>query len=196
MQPAIPVLITAAAIALLAVIVWVRTRGLRPVPAQLEAGSLQPDFEAIAEQGRTVRSGELRGAPAVILFVRGNWCPFCKAQVRELTKHYRDITDNGARLILVTPKPLETTRRVADFFDVNFEFWLDDSLNVTRDLGLLLENGVPGEYRQEYGPDTTWPAALVVDTDGVIRYTQLSRHISDRPKPEMLLAELRKVLRT
>jgi len=37
---------------------------------------------------------------------------------------------------------------------------------------------------------------IVVDTDGVIRYTQLSRHISDRPKPEVLLAELRKALRT
>ena len=31
------------------------------------------------------------GALAVILFVRGNWCPFCNAQVKELTQYYREI---------------------------------------------------------------------------------------------------------
>ncbi len=143
-----------------------------------------------------MQSNVLHGSPAVILFVRGNWCPFCSAQVKNLTKHYRDIIGLGARLVLLTPKPLETTRRVAEFFEVEFDFWLDDSLVATEQLGLLQKSGVPGDYKQEYGSDTVWPTALIVDAAGTIRYTELSKHISDRPDPELLLRELQKTLKS
>lgn len=177
-------------------VIWIRTRGLRATPPQLKPGKPLPDFRAIDEQGDPVRSVELHGAPAVLLFVRGNWCPFCSRQVNDLTQHYRDIIDLGARLILVTPKPLETTRRVAEFFKVEFDFWLDEGLAVTRRLGLLQNGGVPKDYDREYGADTVWPTALVVDAAGIIRYTNLSKHISDRPDPTVLLREIQKTVRT
>mgnify|MGYP001818092660 FL=1 len=176
--------------------VWVTRRGLRATPPQLKPGSPLPDFRAIDEQGDPVRSVELHGSPTVILFVRGNWCPFCSRQVSNLTQYYRDIVDLGAKLILITPKPLETTRRVAEFFKVEFDFWLDDELAVTRQLGLLQEGGVPKSYGKEYGRDTIWPTALVVDAAGIISYTELSKHISDRPDPKTLLREVRKTLKT
>jgi len=166
----------------------------RPVPAILRRGQPLPDFQAIDESGDAVRSTELRGEAAVILFVRGNWCPFCSSQVENLSAHYKDIVDLGARLILVTPKPLETTRRVAEFFEVEFDFWLDDDLAITRQLGLLMKAGVPDDSRKEYGADTIWPTALVIDPDGIIRYTELSKFIADRPKPSTLLRELRVAL--
>jgi peroxiredoxin len=183
-------------VAIVGAVTWIRTRGLRATPPQLRPGRPLPDFRAVDEQGDPVRSVELHGAPAVLLFVRGNWCPFCSRQVSNLTQHYRDIVDLGARLILVTPKPLETTRRVAEFFKVEFDFWLDNELAVTRQLGLLQEGGVPKDYDQEYGRDTVWPTALVVDAAGIIRYTNLSKHISDRPDPGVLLREIRKTLKT
>jgi peroxiredoxin len=175
---------------------WLTKRGLRRTPAGLKPGSPLPDFQARDEQGNPLRSADLRGAPVVILFVRGNWCPFCSAQVRDLTKHYKDIIDQGARLILITPRPLETTRRVASFFKVDFEFWLDADLAIAKQLSLLHASGVPKSYDKEYGRDTVWPASLVVDAAGIIRYTELSKHISDRPDPELLLRELRKAIRT
>lgn len=175
---------------------WIKTRGLRATPPQLRPGEPLPDFRAVDERGNPVRSVDLHGAPAVLLFVRGNWCPFCSRQVNNLTQHYRDIVDLGARLILVTPKPLETTRRVAEFFKVEFDFWLDEDLAVTRQLGLLQEGGVPRDYGKEYGKDTIWPTALVVDAAGIIRYTNLSKHISDRPDPKILLREIQKSLKT
>jgi len=166
----------------------------RPVPAVLRRGQPLPDFHAVDENGDPVRSTQLHGTAAVILFVRGNWCPFCSSQVENLTVHYKDIIDLGARLILVTPKPLETTKRVAKFFEVEFDFWLDDDLTVTKQLGLLLESGVPKGHRKEYGNDTIWPTALVVDPNGIIRYTELSKFIADRPDPKTLLRELRAAL--
>jgi len=166
----------------------------RPVPDGLRPGQSLPDFHAIDESGDPVRSTELHGTAAVILFVRGNWCPFCSSQVENLTVHYKDIIDLGARLILITPKPQETTRRVAEFFEVEFDFWLDENLAISRQLGLLQESGVPEEHRKEYGNDTVWPTALVVDPNGIIRYTSLSKMIADRPNPKTLLRELRGAL--
>jgi peroxiredoxin len=173
---------------------YYRLRGSRPVPERLRRGKPLPDFSALDESGKPLASRDLRGTPVVMIFVRGNWCPFCSRQVKNLTGYYKDIVDLGARLIFVTPKPQETTKRVAEFFNVELEFWLDESLAATRKLGLLLESAVPKDYYGEYGRDTTWPASLVIDASGVIRYVELSKHIIDRPNPKTLLRELRKAI--
>jgi peroxiredoxin len=167
-----------------------------PVPVELKPGKPLPDFAAVDESGKPVRSRDLQGAPAVIIFVRGNWCPFCARQVEDLTRHYKEIVALGARLIFITPKPLQTTRRVAEFFKVDFEFWLDESLTLTRRFGLVMSGKVPVDSRGEYGEDTVWPTVVVVDATGIIRYTHLSRYIFDRPQPERLLKTLRKLSRS
>ena len=162
-----------------------------PIPAALRKGEPLPHFSAQDEQGNEVHSSSLRGKPTVLLFVRGNWCPFCNRQVEQLTGHYKDIVALGAQLIFVTPKPVDTTRRVAKFFEVEFDFWLDDSLTASQSLGLVQPNGVPDDYKREYDNDTVWPTAVIVDEEGIIHYSKLSRFLYDRPDPELLLAELR-----
>lgn len=180
------------AVGIVVVIYW--RRSARPVPDPLRRGQPLPEFAATDEQGNALNSSQLKGTAVVMIFVRGNWCPFCSKQVRNLTGYYKAINDAGARLIFVTPKPLETTRRVAEFFEVEFDFWLDESLEATRTLGLLLENGVPRDYLKEYGSDTIWPTSLVIDREGTIRYVELSKHIIDRPNPKTLLRELQKAI--
>ena len=165
----------------------------KAVPDDLRPGNPLPEFSAVDENGDPLSSTDLRGRPSVLLFVRGNWCPFCNKQVKNLTRFYKEINESGAHLILVTPKPLETTRRVADFFDVKFEFWLDESLAIGKRLGLVQESAVPDDYEKEYGRDTLWPTSLIIDGDGIIRHTELSRFIADRPDPEKLLRIVKKL---
>lgn len=186
----------AAALVAAAAYLFYRGRNDRPVPEALRRGRPLPDFVAMDEQGNRLRSTDLHGTPAVMIFVRGNWCPFCDRQVKNLTGYYKQIVDLGAKIIFVTPKPLETTRRVAEFFEVEFEFWLDESLAATRQLGLLFETAVPADYRKEYGEDTVWPTSLVIDAAGIIRYVALSKHIIDRPNPKTLLRELQQAIAT
>jgi len=186
----------AAALVAAAAYLFYRGRNDRPVPEALRRGRPLPDFVAVDEQGNRLRSTDLHGTPAVMIFVRGNWCPFCDRQVKNLTGYYKQIVDLGAKIIFVTPKPLETTSRVAEFFEVEFEFWLDESLAATRQLGLLFETAVPADYRKEYGEDTVWPTSLVIDAAGIIRYVALSKHIIDRPNPKTLLRELQQAIAT
>ena len=182
------ILIVVIALAALAKL-WILLSRFRSkqVPAALRPGNSLPKFSAVDEQGNNLESTSLRGTPTVLMFVRGTWCPFCSKQVASLTRYYKEINDAGSRLILITPRPLATTRRVADFFDVEFEFWLDESLEIAKKLGLVLEAAVPEDYRNEYGDDTVWPTTLVVDANGIIRHAELSRFIADRPNPQKLL---------
>lgn len=184
----------ATAVVVVAAILFFRDnfRG-KAVPDDLRPGNPLPEFTAVDENGDPLSSKDLRGRPSVLLFVRGNWCPFCSKQVKNLTRFYKEINESGAHLVLVTPKPLETTRRVADFFDVKFEFWLDESLAIGKRLGLVQESAVPDDYEKEYGSDTLWPTSLIVDGAGIIRHTELSRFIADRPDPEKLLRIVKKL---
>ena len=187
------ILVIAALIVALAIfLLRERVRG-KAVPAAVKPGTPLPAFSAQDENGGALNSNDLRGRPSVLLFVRGNWCPFCSKQVENLTRYYKEINDAGARLVLITPKPLETTRRVAEFFAVDFEFWLDESLAIGKQLGLVHEAGVPKDYDKEYGRDTLWPTTLVVDGDGIIRHTELSRFIADRPDPRKSLGIVRQL---
>ncbi len=184
-----------AALVLLAGILYLlwKKEGGRRVPEQLKPGRPLPEFQAVDEDGNRLKSTDLAGAPAIMLFVRGSWCPFCSKQVADLTRVYKQITDAGAKLILVTPQPLETTRRVADIFGVEFDFWLDESLEIAKQLGIFLEGRVPDAQQKEYGEDTLWPASVVVDASGIIRFTELSKFLVDRPNPEKLLKVVRKL---
>lgn len=179
-----------AAIIALTFYVVPRKRGVKRLPKSLRVGRPLPAFEAVTVSGESLRSENLRGAPAVLLFVRGNWCPFCSRQIERLTPHYRRIEELGARLLIVAPKPLETTARVAEFYDIEFELWLDSDLRAARQLGLLLSDGVPSKFRKVFGADTLWPASLVIDAGGVIRYAHISKELGDRPSPERFVRAL------
>ncbi len=65
-----------------------KKRGPR-IPDALRPGRSLPDFPAADEQGNPIRSVQVVGSPTVMLFVRGNWCPFCTKQVEGLTRHYQ-----------------------------------------------------------------------------------------------------------
>ena len=69
---------------------------------------------------------------------------------------------------------------------------LDADLAIASQLGLLEKAGVPEDHRKEYGEDTVWPTALVVDRNGMIVYSYLSKSISDRPDAKVLLQALAK----
>ena len=86
-----------------AVWLFLRAKPGRPIPPSLRRGQPLPDFSAVDEQGDPVRSTQLHGSPTVMLFVRGSWCPFCSAQVEDLTRHYKDIVDLGGPFSSNTP---------------------------------------------------------------------------------------------
>lgn len=176
-----------------AIVIYLLRRPGERASDRLVRGRRIPRFSAQTEDGETVTPDDLRGLPAVILFLRGNWCPFCSSQVKDLSHHYREIHELGARLILVVPKPQQTTRRVAELFGVDFSFWLDPESAAARQLHILHEGAVPAELQDDYGRDAIRPTALVIDAEGVIRYAHRSKDVRNRPDPAEFVNVLKRI---
>jgi hypothetical protein len=75
----------------------------------LEVGKSLPEFELTDTRGNTVTSASLTDKPCVWIFYRGNWCPLCMAQIREIADDYRRLGELGARVALISPQPHPAT---------------------------------------------------------------------------------------
>ncbi|MDZ7644131.1 MAG: hypothetical protein U5K76_07965 [Woeseiaceae bacterium] len=177
-----------AAAAAAAWFLWLNLRG-KPAPTALKPGAELP----VRRRGRRRQTGPLDGPARCTRRhpVRARQLvPVLQPAGRGPDPLLQEIVAAGARLVFVTPKPLATTRRVAEFFEVDFEFWLDPDQRIASALGLVHRAGVPGKHRDTHGTDTIWPTALVVDRDGRIVHAEQSRYIADRPDPRRLLQQL------
>ncbi len=169
---------------------WYSSFGRR-VSDRLVPGEVLPDFQATDLEGRTVSPRDLRGRPALYMFYRGNWCPFCQAQVREIIERYRELMNRGVEVALVSPDEHDLTRRVAEIFDVPFHFWVDKNLAAARALDIVDTQGVPaGPLRRRHGADTVLPTVVITDAEGKIIFTDQTRNYRVRPDPEIFLRAL------
>ncbi len=168
---------------------WYSRFGRRINPL-LDIGKRLPKFVAEDLDGSSVSSDSLVGKPALYMFYRGNWCPFCSAQVKELTGRYKEIIDRGVEVALVSPQPPDFTKRIADLFKVPFHFWVDRDYQAARTLDILHRQGVPAGQREKFGADTVLPTVIITDAQGQIIYTDQTDNYRVRPKPERFLAAL------
>ena len=161
----------------------------------LRVGRKVPAFELEDAVGEAVASDSLLGRPAVLIFYRGNWCPLCSTQVRELAERYQEIEALGARVALISPQPPGHTRKLAARFDVPFLFWVDAGTRVAQQLGIAARGGTPvGMEVFGYASDTVMPTAVVIDAEGTILFADLTDNYRVRPEPETFLRVLRAVV--
>ena len=71
----------------------------------LALGEQAPEFSLPDAVGRAVSLRErLSAGPVVLVFYRGEWCPYCNAYLRALQAALPDIASRGASLIAVSPQ--------------------------------------------------------------------------------------------
>ncbi|HSD70116.1 MAG TPA: peroxiredoxin-like family protein [Woeseiaceae bacterium] len=182
----------AAGVALLALYVFWFSRFTRQPSDTLVVGRKLPAFDLRGADGAVFRSVELQGSPAVLVFYRGNWCPLCVAQLRELASRHEDLTALGAKVMLVSPQEPAHARRMADLLGIPFQFLVDEGNRLASDFGIALRNGVPRGLPGGHGPDTVMPTVVVVNAGGTIVYVDQTDNYRVRPEPDMYLAILRR----
>ncbi len=162
----------------------------RPSP-MLAPGSLLPTFRLQKIDGEYVDSSLFRGRPHVLLFYRGNWCPFCTAQIRELAAAYGQLEARGARIILISPQPRPEHRRLASRFDLPLWFMRDPANEAARRLGIVSRWGLPmGLQALGYESDSVMPTVVITDPEGVIIFAHETDHYRRRPEPQAFLDAL------
>jgi peroxiredoxin len=193
-SPVAPVLAVAGLISFLVYDYWYSGFSDRH-STQLEPGQQLPEFELKDTGGNNVTSTSLTDKPAVWIFYRGNWCPLCMAQIKEVAGQYQQLQDMGARVALISPQPHKYTIGLAKKFDVAFDFLTDEDNSAARSLKIDSPNGIPmGMQMLGYDSETVMPTVIITAAGGRILWAHETDNYRVRPDPDVYLAVLRENL--
>lgn len=190
---AVPALVGATGVAALVAYQRVFTRQHQPA-GPLAVGSPLPDVPLSRLDGSAVSTAQLRGTPLLLLFVRGSWCPFCVAQVRDLAAEYRELDRRGVRVIVVSPQRAEDTADLAARFEVPMDFLVDAGGEAMRALDLVQVGGMPALFSEAGETDTVVPTVVLVGADGTVRWLHHAADHRVRPGAPELVAAVDRML--
>jgi peroxiredoxin len=161
-----------------------------------EVGAKVEDFELPGADGAPSSLGELvADGPAVLVFYRGQWCPYCNLTLRTYQQELLpELTPLGATLAAISPQRPDGSVPVAE---LEFPVLSDAGSTVARGLGLSYPVSAPvREAMETLGTDLeevngTWelvhPAVVVVDQDRVIRFVDVHPDFVTRTEPALIL---------
>jgi len=151
----------------------------------LKVGTPLPDFQLESMDGHIVSSESFKAKPHLLLFYRGNWCPFCTAQVEELAAAYKRLEEKGISVVLISPQSIKKNQALAARFDVPMVFLRDQGNAAAKQLGILHEWGTPmGMQVLGYESDTVLPTVILTDEQGQIVASDQTDNYRVRPEPE------------
>ncbi|MBV1880481.1 MAG: peroxiredoxin family protein [Pseudomonadales bacterium] len=157
-------------------------RGDNPL---LRIGNKLPKFTLEDPQKNEIKSNAFIGSPCLIVFYRGNWCPLCVAQIKEIAGQYKAMVERGVKVVLVSPQSHENTELLAKKFDVPFLFLVDKNNEAAKKLNIASIGGTPtGLELLGYESDTVMPTVVMTDAKGKIIFADLTDNYRVRPEPE------------
>ena len=170
----------------------------------IKAGDVLEPFTLDDATGTQVSLDQLvESGPAVIVFYRGGWCPYCNLALRTYQQELLPQLDAfGARLVAISPQPpdeslstvekagLEFTvlsapgSRLADRLGIAFE-QADDVLAAQSKLGLDL-----AKVNAEGAVRLPRPTVLIVDQDRAVRFVDVQPDYTSRTEVTDIIAAL------
>ncbi len=170
---------------------WYSSFGRRD-SKRIQIGASLPRFTVRNAADAPVSSAELTDRPAILIFFRGNWCPLCMAQIKELVGRYREISELGVRVALISPQPHSNTVELAKKHGVQFDFLTDKGNAAARALGIDNPHGLPmGMQMMGYDSETVLPTVIITDHNGKVVWSHQTDNYRIRPEPDLYLEVLR-----
>ncbi|MFF7756093.1 peroxiredoxin-like family protein [Streptomyces sp. NPDC007971] len=175
------------------------------VPATAAApGTRLPDVELIdAEGARVSLHTVIDGRPAVIVFYRGAWCPYCNIAL----KTYQDellpgLTERGTVLVAVSPQRPDGSLTMQQKHELEFPVLSDPGNVLAGALGILTAPTTEArEAQAKLGVDLStenadgthmipMPTVVLTDTDHILRWIDIRPDYTTRSEPAAILAAL------
>jgi peroxiredoxin len=168
------------------------------IPAGIaQPGDRMPDGELLDVSGApTTLAKTLAGRPAVIVFYRGGWCPYCNIALRTYQAQLVPaLTERGFPLVAISPQTPDGSLSTRDVKELTFTVLSDPGNQIGGQLGI--QTGPSEEVRaaqMQLGLDLTkvnadgtttlpMPTVVVIDAGGVIRWIDVHIDYTSRTEP-------------
>jgi len=115
----------------------------------------------------------------------------CHGQLAQLRERISDLEKASAQLVAIDPHESWSAKHFLKEVglqddDVQFPLLADPAQTVSATYGVAFQMRIHVEVSNR-------PATFIVDRDGVLRYQRRATTFSDRPGPDEILAELKKL---
>jgi len=172
--------------------------------APLQVGDSVPVVSVTKVNGESVSLMELvSDKPAVLIFYRGGWCPYCTMHLSALMDIEKDLGEMGIQILAISPDKPAKLNAAREEHNLAYTLLSDSSAEAIRAFGLafkvnaatrLLYKGYGIDLEKASGEDhhlLPVPAVFLVNRDGKIVFAHHDPNYKERLEPTAILEEAR-----
>jgi peroxiredoxin len=170
------------------------------IPSALKVGDSIPDVTLRTVEDKEVRLRKLiADKPAVLVFYRGGWCPFCNVHLQSLSGIKDDLAREGVQLIAISMDQPSKLRETMQKDKLDYTLLSDSDASAVKSFGISYKvDDTTLERMKTYKVDLDaatgnsnhilpHPAVFVVNTKGVIRFAHVNPDFKVRLEPSKVL---------
>lgn len=152
-------------------------------PTGLKVGDQAPLFTGVDNNGKSFSlESALKKGDVVLMFYRGQWCPFCNKQMSQMNDSLSMITNKGATVVAISPEIQENVVKTIQKTKASFPVISDVQMKIMKDYKVNFP--VPQATIDRYknfgidfsianganGANLPVPATYVIGKNGKIKY--------------------------
>lgn len=150
--------------------------------AKLKAGKPAPEFEALDEQGKTVRLQDFAGKKLVLFFYPKDNTPTCTVEACNLRDNYKALKKQGYEVVGVSINSAKSHQNFINKFKLPYKLIADIDQKLTQQYGLWAEKTTFG--RTYMG---TLRTTVLIDEKGIIE--RIITDVESKRHAEQILQE-------
>jgi peroxiredoxin len=175
------------------------------VPAGVvKPGDTLESFTLRNADGKPVRLADLVATgPAVVVFYRGGWCPYCNLALRTYQRELLpQLAAWHATLAAISPQAPDQSLSTAEKAALDFEVLSDPGSRLARRIGIAFEQGEEvlaaqhklgldlAEVNEEGSTQLPMPTVLIVDSNHTVRFVDVHPDYTTRTEVADIVAAL------
>jgi peroxiredoxin len=173
----------------------------RALPA---LGTPMPDGELLDAHGDpTTLAAARAGKPAVVVFYRGAWCPYCNVTLRAYQEDLLpELTARGIALVALSPQKPDGALTAQETNELTYTVLSDPGNQIAGALGILTETGeaavavqaqlglVVADTNADGTAAIPMPTVVVLDATGAVRWIDVRPDYGTRTEPGEILKQV------
>jgi len=172
-------------------------------PMGLKTNTAAPDFIAKDQNGGVFHlASSLTKGPVLLVFYRGQWCPFCNKELKALEDSLNLLVRKGVPLVAVTPELQENVSKTIAKTGATYPILHDEGLKIMKsyDVAYAVDSTWTARYLKfgvdvarnngSNGNNLPVPAIYIIDRKGIIVYRFFEPDFRIRPSVAEMISHL------